>query len=253
MSELRLFLVRLCSATFFLNAVVFFTSCPHVVWAAQPSNSTSSDWTSSFTPWRPGHQGWKIVGDASLKENSPTRLDETSGSGVLISHGEASNLESLQDYQDVDVRLEFMIPKRSNAGVKLHGRYEIQILDSYGATELSGDSCGGIYPRAEQEPRYHHIDEGIPPRVNAARPAGEWQSLIIRFIAPRFDSAGNKISNAKFARVVLNGQLIHENVEVSAPTGAAWRLVEEVPRGPLLLQGDHGPVAYRNIRVIPCN
>ena len=58
-------------------------------------------------------------------------------------------------------------------------------------------------------------------------------------------------SNAKFARVVLNRKLIHENVEVSAPTGAAWRLVREVPRGPLLLQGDHGPVAFRNIQVRP--
>jgi hypothetical protein len=48
---------------------------------------------------------------------------------------------------------------------------------------------------------------------------------------------------------VLNGKVIHENVEVSAPTGAAWKLVKEVPRAPLLLQGDHGPVAFRNIKV----
>jgi hypothetical protein len=144
-----------------------------------------------------------------------------------------------------------MIPKQSNAGVKLMGRYEIQILDTHNAKKLSGDSCGGIYPRAEQEPDYHHIDEGVPPRVNAAKPAGEWQSLEIEFIAPRFDMTGKKTSNAKFVRVVLNRKLIHENVEVSAPTGAAWRLVSEVPRGPLLLQGDHGPVAFRNIQVRP--
>ena len=106
-------------------------------------------------------------------------------------------------------------------------------------------------PRAEREPHYHHIDQGIAPSVNAAKPAGEWQTLEIEFIAPRFDASGKKISNAKFARVVLNKRLIHENVEVAAPTGAAWRLVKEVPRGPLLLQGDHGPVAFRNIQVRP--
>jgi hypothetical protein len=172
---------------------------------------------------------------------------------VFVSKGDASNLESREEYQDVDVQLQFAIPKQSNAGVKLMSRYEIQILDTYGAKQLSGDSCGGIYPRAEEKPSYHHIDRGVPPRVNAAKPAGEWQSLEIEFIAPRFDAKGKKTSNAKFVRVVLNGKRIHENVEVSAPTGAAWRLVTEVPRAPLLLQGDHGPVAFRNIQVRPHN
>ncbi len=168
-----------------------------------------------------------------------------------MSNGDAVNLETRAEYQDVELRLEFMIPKQSNSGVKLLGRYEIQILDTYGTKPKSGDSCGGIYPRAEEKPDYHHIDQGVPPRVNAAKPAGEWQSLEIRFIAPRFDAAGKKTSNAKFARVVLNGKVIHENVEVSTPTGAAWRLVKEVPRGPLLLQGDHGRVAFRKIEVRP--
>ncbi len=111
----------------------------------------------------------------------------------------------------------------------------------------------GASIRAEEKPSYHHIDHGVPPRVNAAKPSGKWQSLEIAFVAPRFDMAGKKKSNAKFVRVTLNGKVIHENVEVSAPTGAAWRLVSEAPRGPLLLQGDHGPVAFRNIRVRPHN
>jgi hypothetical protein len=194
-----------------------------------------------------------MAGDASLNSRCPEKLNETRGCGVLVSRGEGTSLETCQEYQDVDVRLEFMIPKNSNSGVKLLSRYEIQILDTHNAKELTGDSCGGIYPRAEEDPDYHHIDQGVPPRVNAAKRAGEWQSLEIRFIAPRFDTAGKKTSNAVFARVVLNGKLIHEDVEVAAPTGAAWRLVKEVPRGPLLLQGDHGPVAFRNIRVRPLN
>ncbi len=128
--------------------------------------------------------------------------------------------------------------------------YEVQIYDSYGIRRPSASDCGGIYPRAELTPRYHHIDGGTPPRVNAARPAGEWQSLDIRFLAPRFDAQGKKIRNARFVRVLLNGQRIHENVEVPTPTGHAWR-DPEVAVGPLLLQGDHGPVAFRNLRVRP--
>jgi hypothetical protein len=97
-------------------------------------------------------------------------------------------------------------------------------------------------------PRYHHIDEGTPPRVNAAKKAGEWQTLDLVFRAPKFDANRKKIKNARFDKVVLNGQVIHEAVEVKTPTGHAWRLTE-VPRGPILLQGDHGPVAFRKIRV----
>jgi hypothetical protein len=239
---------------YLLAAIILGLGMPaSVLLAMPPATWTSLSSSPSLAEWREDTHGWTSVGDVALNPNSPRRFDEKPGSGTLVSDGDASNLESKDDYQDVDVRLEFMIPKRSNSGVKLLGRYEIQILDTHGVKELGGDSCGGIYPRAEQEPRYHHIDDGVPPRVNAARPAGEWQSLEIEFIAPRFDAQGKKTSNARFARVVLNGKLIHENVEVSAPTGAAWRLVEEVPRGPLLLQGDHGRVAFRNIRVRPRN
>jgi hypothetical protein len=220
------------------------------LWAVPSKRCEKPTRPAASVEWR-DRSGWKTVSSVSLDSSSPEKLSEKSGRGVLLSHGDALNLESCKEYQDVDVQLEFMIPKGSNAGVKLLGRYEIQILDTHGATELSGDSCGGIYPRAEEEPDYHHIDGGVPPRVNAAKPAGEWQSLEIQFVAPRFNAAGKKTSNARFVRVVLNGKLIHENVEVAAPTGAAWRLVKEVPRGPLLLQGDLGPVAFRNVQVRP--
>ena len=86
--------------------------------------------------------------------------------------------------------------------------------------------------------------------MNAAKPAGEWQTLDLIFKAPRFDGAGKKPANARFVKVVLNGQLVHEDLELQAPTGHAWRL-PEVRRGPLMLQADHGPVAFRNIRIRP--
>jgi hypothetical protein len=223
-----------------------------LLWAAPHSARQPAGRSTSFAAWR-DHRGWTMAGNVCMNAHAPDKLIEKRGCGVLASRGDGVSLETCAEYQDVDVRLEFMIPKNSNSGVKLLSRYEIQILDTHDATDLSGDSCGGIYPRAEEQPDYHHIDRGVSPRVNAARPAGEWQTLEIRFIAPRFDATGKKTSNAVFARVVLNGKLIHENVEVSAPTGAAWRLVKEVPRGPVLLQGDHGPVAFRNIHIRPLN
>ena len=149
---------------------------------------------------------------------------------------------------DVEAHFEFKVPKGSNSGVKLEGLYEIQIQDSFGVATPKATHSGGIYPRAEMLPRYHHIDEGTPPRVNAAKKAGEWQTLDLIFRAPRFDGDGKKIKNARFEKVVLNGEVIHENVELKTPTGHAWRQ-KEIPRGPILLQGDHGPVAFRKIRV----
>ena len=62
--------------------------------------------------------------------------------------------------------------------------------------------CGGIYPRAELKPKYHYLDDGVPPRVNAARPAGDWQTLDVVFQAPRFDAAGKKRGREKRHQVV---------------------------------------------------
>jgi hypothetical protein len=188
---------------------------------------------------------WLTGGDAALDAKNPRLLTARPGTGVLVNgpKGRARNLVTKKQYTDVEVHVEFLIAKRSNSGVKLMGLYEIQILDSHGKKVLTGDDCGGIYPRAEDKPKYHHIDKGVPPRVNAAKPAGEWQTLDITFKAPRFDAAGRKTANARFVKVLLNGQVVHEEVEVTTPTGSAWRLAKEVPSGPLFLQADHGPVA----------
>lgn len=238
----------------FVGCVIAVAAClvsVREIEAAAPNDWKTLSAESEFADWRGEHRSWRIEGGATADKANPQKLRFAAGEGVLGSEGEAANLESKEDYQDVDVRLEFIIPQGSNSGVKLMGRYEIQILDTHDTKEMSGDVCGGVYPRAEEFPTYHHIDHGVAPRVNAAKPAGQWQRLEIKFIAPRFDSTGKKVSNAKFERVTLNGELIHENVEVAAPTGAAWRLVPEAPRGPLLLQGDHGPVAFRKIEVRP--
>jgi hypothetical protein len=195
---------------------------------------------------------WFVAGIAAMDPQDPKMLTTKPGNGVLVNGptGRTRNLVSKQKFGDLEAHLEFLIPQRSNSGVKFEGLYEIQIYDSHGVGRPKAMDCGGIYPRAELEPKYHYLDDGVPPRVNAARPAGEWQTLDVVFQAPRFDAAGNKIANARFVKVVLNGQVIHENVEVKTPTGHAWR-EREIPTGPLLLQADHGPVAFRNVRVRP--
>jgi hypothetical protein len=205
-----------------------------------------------FDAWKDPTGDWIVAGDARPDPKNKSRLVAEAGYGTLVNgaKGKTRNLYSKQGFGDVEAHFEFQIPKGSNSGVKFETLYEIQIHDSFGLGKPTASHCGGIYPRAEMLPRYHHIDDGVPPRVNAARPPGEWQTLEVIFRAPRFDAGGKKIKNARFERVVLNGQVIHEDVELKTPTGHAWRL-KEIPRGPILLQGDHGPVAFRNIRVKP--
>jgi hypothetical protein len=201
--------------------------------------------------WREPSPAWRIAGDARVDPENERQLEGLPGEGALVHEkGRTTDLVSQRAWGDVEVQLEFMIPARSNSGVKLQGLYEVQIVDSWKVKEATAHHCGGIYPRAELKPRYHHIDDGIPPQANAAKRPGQWQSLRIVFRAPRFDEEGEKTANARFEKVVLNGTTIHEDVELPYPTGHAWRRREE-PAGPLLLQADHGPVAFRNVRVRP--
>lgn len=91
---------------------------------------------------------------------------------------------------------------------------------------------------------------GKGPDKIAVRPAGRWQSLYIQFQAPRFNSNGEKTTNAKFVRVLLNGELIHDKVEINGPTHALME-IPEAEMNTLMLQGNYGPIAYRNIYVRP--
>jgi hypothetical protein len=87
-----------------------------------------------------------------------------------------------------------------------------------------------------------------PPKVNACKKSGEWQKYVIDFQAPSYDGGGKKTSNAKFIKVELNGQILHENVEMKGPTPSGVP-GKEAAQGPIMFQGDHGPVAYRNIKI----
>lgn len=204
-----------------------------------------------FSAWRgkPLEQ-WKNVKDVKLDSNNKRKLVPVVGKGTIYNgmKGRARNLLTRENYGDVELHLEFLMAERSNAGVKFHGHYEIQILDSYGKKKLTGADCGGIYPRAVIDKGYRHIDKGIAPRVNACKKPGEWQTLDVIFLAPRFDTDGKKTTNAKIVKAVLNGKVIHENLQLKTPTGHLW-VRPEMAVGPIMLQGDHGPVAFRNVKI----
>lgn len=194
---------------------------------------------------------WKIAGVASADLEKDEVLNTTSGTGVLVNLPDAKNRGNLTfklEHGDMDLELEFMMARHSNSGIYLQGRYEVQLFDSWGVKNPSYSDCGGIYERwDDNKPEGQKGYQGYAPRVNAARAPGLWQNLHIAFQAPRFDATGHKIANARIIRIELNGTVLHENLELTGPTRGPISQMESA-RGPLFIQGDHGPVAFRNIR-----
>lgn len=194
----------------------------------------------------PAERNQWVVGQAAVDPQDRTGLRVSAaapGKGELINTTafrkgskakRDADLYTVRKFGDCTLRLEFMLPEGGNSGVYVMGEYEIQLKDSYGQKELTFQDLGAIYKIATA-------------RVNAARKPGEWQVMEIEFRAPRFRD-GVKLSNGRLVKVVLNGQTIHENVELPGVTqgGVAKK---EAAEGPLLLQGDHSPVAFRNISI----
>ena len=204
----------------------------------------------SLSAFRPTSANWKIVGAATADRSLPLAMAEEPGTGVLINTpapGARGNLLTTWEHGDLDLSLDVMMPKGSNSGVYLMGRYEVQLLDSWGVKAPTFADLGGIYQRWDDARGAGREGfEGTPPRQNASRAPGLWQHLEISFHAPIFDGK-RKVANARFAVVRLNGVVVQENVGVTGPTRAA-AFLDEVPTGPLMIQGDHGPVAVRNIQ-----
>jgi len=179
------------------------------------------------------------VGTAKVDEQDNAKLavkDSAAGKGELVNAASGVDVYTAEKFGDCTLSLELMVPKGSNSGVYMLGEYEVQILDSYGKTEVTKGDLGGIYNTAA-------------PKKNASKKPGEWQSMVIEFQAPRFEE-DKKVANAKFVKVILNGETIHENIEVAGPTPACLT-GKEAPTGPVMFQGDHGPVAFRNIQIMP--
>jgi Domain of Unknown Function (DUF1080)/PA14 domain len=198
-------------------------------------------------PYPAPKKGKKVAPPAPIYVNAqPVTFKE--GKGILLNMNDEqkkSQLISVMEHGDIELELELMVPKGSNSGIYLQGRYEVQILDSWGVKRPKFSDIGGIYRNWENTPG--NIYMGKAPLSNPAKAPGTWQKFRIVFQAPRFDASGKKISNAKFISVELNGIKIHDNLEVPMPTGGPIEN-NEVAQGPLMIQGDHGPVAFRNIK-----
>jgi hypothetical protein len=221
---------------------------PLAAWAAQPETVLFNG--KDLSGWRQSGE-WIVVKSVSVDPKHPTKFTSQPGEGVLLNgrSGRTIDLVSKAEFGDLELHVEFCIPKSSNSGVYVMGQYEVQVYDSFGVVKdhYPGIECGGIYQRWSKE---RGGFEGHSPRVNASKRPGQWQTFDIVFRAPRFAADGKKIANAKFIKVLHNGQVVHENVEVTGPTRGGL-FENERPSGPVRLQGDHGPVAYRNLVLKP--
>lgn len=200
--------------------------------------------------FRAAGDNWNIAGDVESNRQVELDLNPVEGTGIIVNNPSGENDEHLftnWEHGDIELELDFLMPKGSNSGIYLMGRYEVQMLDSWGVENPQYSDVGGIYNRRdESRPEGEREFEGSAPRLNAARAPGLWQHYRILFKAPEFNRSGEKTANARFEEVWLNGALIQKDVDVTGPTIEA-QFEDEQPTGPLVIQGDHGPVALRNI------
>ena len=158
--------------------------------------------------------GWEVMGTTNqwIVEN-----------GILKSPKSGSNIKTLKTFNDFKLHVEFKVPQHSNSGVYLRGRYEVQIMDSYGSEPSVGD-LGAIYGF-------------IKPLVLPAKKPGEWQSFDLTIVG-------------RVVTVVLNGKTIIYKNEIPGITGGAIDS-KESEAGPIMFQGEHGPIEFRNIVLTP--
>lgn len=143
--------------------------------------------------------------------------------GLLTNAKPGNNLLTERKFDDFQLRVEFRYPKGSNSGIYLRGRYELQIEDNFGKPADS-HYIGGVYGH-------------LTPSINAAKPAGEWQVYEATLIG-------------RVLTVSLNGERVIDRQVIPGITGGALDSAESTP-GPLLLQGDHGPIEFRKITLTP--
>ena len=212
---------------------------------------------------------WIVCDQVRLDPADPARLlpigqGGTPGAVLLCGDdGRGSDLMTTEAFSDYQLHLEFNVPKGSNSGVYNRGLFEIQVFDSYGKPKLGFHDCGALYERAF-------------PRENLAQPPGHWQSFDITLKGKKLSLVWNGKSvyqdhDIRYGETDREAfeRLNHENAR--KPAALRVQLREENGRylgyfgeggtrsglegpdrpGPILLQGDHGPVAYRNILIRP--
>jgi hypothetical protein len=234
-----------------LQVVLLATCIPFFVAAQNRGGQQQSLPLNDLSAFKSPSANWSVAGSATADITKHNALAKTDGTGVLVSipgKGENKDIFTVMEHGDIDLSVDFMMPKESNSGIYLQGRYEIQLFDSWGKDALSSSDLGSVYERWDDaRPAGQQGYDGIAPRINVSRAPGLWQNIRIQFQAPKFDGAGKKIANARIVRIVLNGVTIIENAELQAPTrGSAF--ANEAATGPIRIQGDHGAVALKNIR-----
>jgi hypothetical protein len=204
-----------------------------------------------LSAFRDASSNWSTADSVWADPAQEHHLAVASGAGILVNRPEASangHLMTAWTHGDLEIQMDVLMPRGSNSGLYLQGRYEVQLLDSWGVRSPTYGDMGGIYERWRPDrPEGERGIGGRAPRVNVAKAPGLWQHLNIDFRAPRFNANGEKVENARFNKVVLNGVVIHRNIELPGPTRSS-AFDSEVPTGPLMIQGDHGPVAVKNVR-----
>lgn len=180
---------------------------------------------------------WVIAGNAfAATPDADFQLSE--GAGALVCNNETNSLTPLatqMEHGDLEMDLEFLLPKDGQAQLWLQGRYAIQLEDTWGK---ESQRCGMLLGSSSAE------DHQAP--VNASRAPGLWQHLSLYFEAARFDEGGNKQSNAKLHYLRLNGYTLLQNVELPAPSAGASN-PDEVAEAPLVFASLQGAVAFKDI------
>jgi hypothetical protein len=143
--------------------------------------------------------------------------------GMMVNAFGGTDLLTEQKLEDFKLHAEFRYPRGSNSGIYLRGRYEVQIEDNFGQ-EPDSHGIGGVYGF-------------LTPSVNAARQPGEWQTMDITLVG-------------RVVTVVFNGERVIDRQTIPGITGGALDSDEGAP-GPILLQGDHGPIDFRKVTLTP--
>ena len=189
---------------------------------------------------------WSVAQDVKLDSKNP-KLLATSGTptekGLLVARlkdFQGTNLVSDQTFGDCTIHVEFLLPKDGNSGLFLMGLYELQLTDSLG---IADDKM--------QEGDHGGIPFFKKPLTNASAKPGQWQTCDVTFQAPRFDASGRKTAPARILKALLNDKLVQQNLDLPEPTGGGLPDHHESPTGPIMLQGNESPVAFRNITVTP--
>ncbi len=210
---------------------------------------------------------WKVCDDVRLDPSDPSRLAPIARGGppeaalLCGDDGRGSDIMTDESFADYELHIEFTVPKGSNSGVYNRGLFEIQVFDSYAKPKLSFHDCGALYERAF-------------PRENLSKPPGQWQTYDITMHGKKLSLVWNgktvyKDHDVRYGETDRDAFVRLNQENATKPEALRVKLREENGRyvgdfgeggtrasldgpdrpGPILLQGDHGPVAYRNILI----